>query len=175
MCYIHESTPILSTFSHSSLEFLFVEVLLKGGPFHVGVYYRPPSSSNSLTDLEDCLLSISPNQLKSSVFNLLVILVSISYLTLLSQVTLLSLLSQVIPPISYTQSLPVNLHHVVQLVDTSTPSIQMNTWQQTSTLSGLLAKALFQPASNFSLLSTLRTLTLNYQAPPLSYQASPLS
>ena len=45
-----------------------MEVLLKGGPFHVGVYYRPPSSSNSLTDLEDCLLSISPNQLKSSVF-----------------------------------------------------------------------------------------------------------
>ena len=45
-----------------------MEVLLKGGPFHVGAYYRPPSSSNSLTDLEDCLLSISPNQLKSSVF-----------------------------------------------------------------------------------------------------------
>ena len=67
LCYIHESTPIISTFSHSSLEFLFVEVSLKGGPSHVGVYYRPPSSSNSLSDLEDCILSIKPNRLKSTV------------------------------------------------------------------------------------------------------------
>ena len=68
LLYVKECIPTASVLRHPSLELLFVEVTLKHSPLSIGLYYRPPSSDRSLTEFEQFLESLKPNQLKSAMF-----------------------------------------------------------------------------------------------------------
>ena len=67
LLYLRDNICTSSIYSHPTLELLTAELTLKQGPLLLGLYYRPPSASQSLTDLETFLQSLPPPKLKSAV------------------------------------------------------------------------------------------------------------
>ena len=67
LLYIKENIPIMNVTRHATIELLFVEVSLKHCSLSIGLFYRPPSSDHSLTELELFLESLPPTKLKNAV------------------------------------------------------------------------------------------------------------